>query len=180
MASKEEVRPIYAELQGYLTQIPDKKEYFYIDNHFIWEQYNALIEELQKVTGRKYIRFLLVPNGGQIETILYRQNLGGLIARLHGEYFSNEVAPFAEMPSTIITQSQNQTQSLHIQLLLEVSDLIHKKLSTVPEGSKEKTFLERIKASLSSVKDISHLVTLFMTTAHQLGITIEQLKTLFT
>jgi hypothetical protein len=179
MASKEEVRPIYAELQGYLTQTPDKKEYFYIDNHFIWEKYNALVGELQKVTGRNYSRFLLVPEGGQIETILYRQNLGGLIARLHGEYFSDEVAPFAEMPSTIITQSQNQTQSLQVQLLFEVYDLIHEKLSTVQEGSKEKTFLEKVKASLSSVKDVSQLVTLLITTAHQLGITIEQLKTLF-
>ena len=109
----------------------------------------------------------------------YRQKLGGIIARLHGEYFSDETPPFAEMPSTIITQSQSQNQSLQVQLLLEVNDLIHKKLSTVPEGSKEKTFLEKVKASLSSVKDISQLVTLLITTAHQVGMTIEQLKTLF-
>jgi len=185
MASKEEVRPIYSELQGYLAQAPntgDKINTAIYDEGF-WEQFHNTINQLNEVTGKDYNRYKIEPLRGQmglfIRTLTYCQKLGGLIARLHGEYFSDEVAPFAEMPSTIITQSQNQSQSLHVQLLLEVNDLIHKKLGTVQEGSKEKTFLEKIKASLSSVKDVSQLVSLLITTAQQVGITIEQLKTLF-
>jgi ribosomal protein L11 len=60
-----------------------------------------------------------------------------------------------------------------------MSDLIHEKLGKVQEGSKEKTFLEKVKASLSSVKNVSQLVSLIITTAQQLGITIEQLIALF-
>jgi len=180
MESKEAVRPIYSELQGYLAQAPDSKIDPAINEEGMWGQYNHTIKELNKVTGKDYGRYELVPDENwSVSTVAYRQKLGGLIAKLYGEYFSDEVAPFAEMPSTIITQSQNQNQSLQVQLLLEVSDLIHEKMGKVKDGSKEKTFLEKVKASLSSVKDVSQLVTLWITTAHQLGITIEQLKTLF-
>ncbi|MGA2173042.1 MAG: hypothetical protein ABSG82_08575 [Sedimentisphaerales bacterium] len=185
MASKEAVRPIYSELQGYLAQAPkiSNSEKSTISNEDFWEQYNRTIQELNGVTGKNYSRYELMPLRGQLGLFIYNvtycQKLGGLIAKLYGEYFSDEVAPFAEMPSTIITQSQNQNQSLQVQLLLEVNDLINKKLSSAKDGSNEKTFLEKIKASLSSVKDVSQLVSLLIITAHELNITIEQLKTLF-
>lgn len=185
MENKEAVRPIYSELQGYLAQAPSVEKIPYFRESVFWEQYNQTIKELNRVTGKDYSRYELQPerlgNGPMVvHNHIYRQKLGGLIAHLHGEYFSDEVAPFSGMPSTtIITQSQNQNQSLHVQLLLEVSDLIHEKMGKVQDGSKEKTFLEKVKASLSSVKDVSQLVALLITTAHQLGITIEQLRNLF-
>lgn len=182
MADKQAIRPIYSELQGYLAQAPDQKTAA-ISNEAFWCQYNDAIRELNSLTDKNYDRFQINPLQGQVGQFIlkdtYRQKLGGLIARLHGEYFSDEPAPFAEMPSTIITQSQNQNQAVHIQLLLEVSDLINEKLGKFQDGSKEKTFLEKIKASLSSVKNVSQLVSLLLTTAHQLGITIEQLFNLF-
>lgn len=182
MADKQAIRPIYSELQGYLAQAPDPKSGSISDEAF-WSQYNDSIQQLNSLTGKNYDRFQIIPLNGQLGPFIvkdtYRQKLGGLIAHLHGEYFSDEPAPFAEMPSTIITQSQNQNQAVHIQLLLEVSDLINEKLGKFQDGSKEKTFLEKIKASLSSVKNVSQLVSLLLTTAHQLGITIEQLFNLF-
>ncbi|MGA2093205.1 MAG: hypothetical protein ABSH16_07360 [Sedimentisphaerales bacterium] len=182
MASKEEVRPIYAELQGYLAQELKTGSATY-DSSF-WERPNSAITELVKVTGKDYSRFMLTPKNTTSGSLLmaydtYRQQLGGIIARLHAEYFSDETPPFADMPKTIITQSQNQNQSLQVQLLLELNDLIHEKMGKVKDGSKEKTFLEKIKASLSSVRDVSQLVSLLVMTAQQVGLTIEQLKTLF-
>ena len=47
------------------------------------------------------------------------------------------------------------------------------------DGSKEKKFLEKIKGSLCSIKNFSQLVSLILTTAQQLEITIEQLSALF-
>ena len=183
MENKEKIRPFYSELQGYLAQAPSDEKNRYIHNAEFWEQYNSTIQELNSVTGKNYDNFKLASMRGSarqaIPVEMYRQKLGGLIARLHGEYFSDEVTPFAEMPSTVISQSQNQNQSLHVQLLLELNDLIHEKLGKVQDGTKEKTFLEKVKASLSSVKSISQLITLILTTSHELGITIEQLKSLF-
>ncbi len=183
MENEQAIRPIYSELQGYLAQAPGEK-IGHIYTQELWEQYNKTIQELNSVTGKDYNRYRLTPirgGGGRLHlpNDVYHQKLGGLIARLHAEYFSGEPTPFAEMPSTIITQSQNQSQSVQVQLLLEVNDLIHEKLGEFQDGSKEKTFLEKIKASLSSVKNVRQLVSLLLKTAKTLGITIEQLKDLF-
>jgi hypothetical protein len=185
MENKQVVRPIYSELQGYLAEAPSVENKGVIFESVFWEQYNNAIIQLNTVTGKDYNRFKLQPHLREdgklsLHIYIYRQKLGGIIAHLHGEYFPEETPPFTEMPSTIsITQSQNQNQLLQVQLLLEVDALIRKKLGTVQDGSKEKTFLEKVKASLSSVKDVGQLVTLLITTAHQLGITIEQLRSLF-
>ena len=171
-------------MQGCLAQAPRvNEENPVIDNSEFWEHHNSIIKELEEVTGKDYNKYSLAPVSGAtysyITKGIYRQKLGGLIARLHGEYFSDEPVPFAEMPSTIITQSQNQNQSVHVQCLLEVNDMINEKLTKADEGSKEKTFLEKIKGSLSSVRNVSQLVTLLLTTASKLGISIEDLKDLF-
>jgi hypothetical protein len=186
MDNKLAIKTIYCELQGYLTHAPVNDKTSSIHDPAFWEQYNSSIAELNKVTGKDYNKFILTPRrgGGEshylyLEKDTYRQKLSGLIAHLYGEYFSDEVAPFKEMPSTIITQSQNQNQSVHVQMILEVSDLIHDKLSKVQEGSKEKTFLEKIKSSLSTVKDVGQLISLIMATAHELSIPIQELAKLF-
>jgi hypothetical protein len=186
MINKEDVRPFYVELLVCFRGVSVLEDDTAIVRKTDWKQYNDVLIKLDKVTRLDYYKryaitkddldsYWLKPSS--LRACTYLHKLCCIITILYEVYFSDETPPFADMPTTIITQTQNQ--SLQVQLLLEVNDLIHKKLSTVPEGSKEKTFLEKIKVSLSSVKDVSQLVSLLVTTAQQLGITIEQLKTLF-
>jgi len=181
MASKQEIRPIYSELQGYLAQAPKTEKFTFYGNE--WEQYNNTIDELNKLTDKDYNRFKLEPLHGSLGSFVrletYCQKLGGLIARLHAEYFSDEVAPFAEMPSTIITQSQEQTQSFQIQMLLEVQSKIDEKIAKFDEGSKERKFLEKVKGSLASIRNIAGLIALLLSVAKECGLSIEDLKSLF-
>ncbi len=149
MADKEAVRPIYSELQGCLTQAPKEGSTCEMS---VWGDYNETINELNSLTGKNYNKFSLTPTPSShprgspyLDYDIYRQKLGGLIARLHGEYFSDETAPFAEMPSTII--SQNQNQSVHIEFLLEVNNLINEKMNKAPEGTPERTFLEKVRGT---------------------------------
>lgn len=188
MADKETIKPIYSELQGYLTQAPDNEPKIYIYDKDFWEHYNRTLKELNSLTGKDYDKFKLRPitnlhGGDRITNTAYRQKLGGLIALLHAEYFLDEIAPFSGMPNTVIhqnqIQNQDQSQSMQVKLALEMSDLIHEKLSKAKDGSKEKTFLEKIKGSLSSVKNASQLITLLITTANQLGLSIDDLRKLF-
>lgn len=183
MANKQEVRPIYSELQGCLAQAPSAGEGNIINNAEFWEHHNNTIQELNKLTGKDYMKYSLAPMRGYdsafITVAIYRQKLGGLIARLHGEYFSDEQVPFAEMPSTVIQQNQNQSQSVQIEFMLEVSNLINDKLHAAKEGSKEKSFLEKVRGSLGAVKNVGQLITLLLATANQMGISIEELKDLF-
>ena len=83
------------------------------------------------------------------------------------------------MPSTVIQQSQDQSQSVHIEFMLDVNNFINDRLHAAKEGSTERTFLEKIRGSLNKVKNVSQLIPLIMQTAKEMGISIDQLSDLF-
>ncbi|OHB60659.1 MAG: hypothetical protein A2167_04585 [Planctomycetes bacterium RBG_13_46_10] len=184
MAEKEKIRPIYHELQGYLSQAPDEKgARDVIYDSAYWEQYNSTIDELNNISGNNYDRFKISPVQGQaglrVVICTYRSKLSGLISRLHGEFFSDEPAPFSEMPTTVISQSQQQSQSFQIQMLLEIQSKIDEKLPKFDEGTKERKFLEKVKSSLASIRNIAGLISLLLKVAKECGLSIEDLRNLF-
>jgi len=176
---KDKIRPLYSELQGYLSQAPDDHNRS-LHHESQWEQLHLTIDELNQITGKSYDKFILkpftTPGGSFVDVTEYRTKLGGLISRLHGEYFSDEPAPFSGMPSTIINQNQHQSQN--IQILLEIQSLIDKKLSDTDDAV-EISFLQKIKDSLSTVKSINDLLGLILSTGSSVGLTLEQITRLF-
>jgi hypothetical protein len=100
---KDQIRPIYFELQGYLSQAPEREKGSIFEKE-VWIQHNQTIDELEKVTSKKYDRYRIHPetvnwNGVARQTITtqaYRTILGGLISRLHGEYFPDEKSPIIQ------------------------------------------------------------------------------------
>jgi len=173
------IRPLYTELQGYLSQAPDADKRDYFDTKNVWIKYNNTIDELNEATGKDFSSFKVqityMPDWGEVvSTREYRSNLSGLISRLYGEYFNDEVAPFSGIPRTIIQQNQQQSQNVHVQILLEMQSIIDKKLQEVKDD-KEKGFLEKIKASLSQVKSISELMNLILSSGAAAGITMQQI-----
>jgi hypothetical protein len=179
---KNEIRPLYSEFQGYLSQAPEPKDaYASLYDESMWDQYNNSIDLLNKTSGEDFSRFGITPQRGQtgdfIRIVTYRQKLGGLISHLHGKYFSDEVPPFSGMPTTVIQQSQQQNQS--VQILLEVQSKIDEKINQFKEGSKERTFLQKLKGSLSSISNISQLFNTLFSLAEQNGITVGTLSSIF-
>jgi len=179
------IRPIYKELQGYLSQIPlPEKPNDVITTPAVWEQLNSTIDELNACSEKNYDKFKISAvyhNEGyqHISLVDYRQKIGGLISRLHAEYFSDESEPFSGSPNTVITQSQQQSQSVNVQMLLEFQSLIDKKLPELKEDSKEKTFLQKIKDSLPNIRNAIELIKLVLSIANDLGLTIEQATKIF-
>lgn len=179
---EEKIRPIYKELQGYLSQTPlPETTYSQFNDSSIADQFNKTIDELNSCSGKNYDKFKISPNYEEPDhktysLMEYRQKIGGLISRLHAEYFSKDNEPFGSTPSTIITQNQQQSQSLHIQMLLDFQSLIDEKLPKLNEGSKEKNFLQKMKESLHSVSNAIDLIKLILTTAGTVGLTIAELK----
>ena len=182
---REEIRPIYSELQGYLSQAPKSKTSgALIYGSTLWEQYNSAVIDLNNISGHNYDRFKVTPHFEindfpRVEIDAYRAKLGGLISRLHSEYFSDEAPPFSGMPSTVISQVQQQSQSVYVQMLLEVNSKIEQKLPEFPEGTKERKFLQKVKDSLSSIKDTVGLIALLVNTAKECGLSIDVLKSIF-
>ncbi len=184
---KEKIRHIYNELQGYLAQASkiDKSSIYKEEAVALGNQLTGVIQELNELTGENYNKFKAEAfseemNRSRILTLdlsVYRLRLGGLISRIYGKYFFDENPPFSEMPTTVINQNQHQNQS--IQMILEIQSKIDHELQKAPEGSKEKTFLEKIKSSLSSITNVSQLMALIVKTAQELGITTDQLYQFF-
>lgn len=186
---KEKVRPIYSELQGYLSQAPEAtsgRERIYDDTSLV-NQLNSSIQELEQLTQKDYSRYKervqSTPWNRSVrqyfDLLSYRSKLGGLISRLYGEYFSDELAPFSGMPSTIINQHQSQNQTTHVQILLDFQSKIDEKIKDYAEGSKEKTFLEKIKGALSRVGNITELFNLILRTGKDIGLTIDDVFKIF-
>ena len=186
--TKEKIRPIYSELQGYLSQAPEIKDTNGCSYDFsLINQYNETIEELNDISDKDYKRFkieekeIINRSGGSLggsnlfRISTYRNKLGGLIAKLYGEYFSDEPAPFSGMPNTVINQTQQQSQNFQVQMLLEVQSKIDEKITEFKEGTKEKSFLDKIKSSLSSIKNTTELLALILKTGKESGLTVEQI-----
>ncbi|UCB56542.1 MAG: hypothetical protein JSV30_04855 [Candidatus Omnitrophota bacterium] len=184
---KENLRPLYSELQGYLSQAPGIPENpnVYIYDKSVWEQYNNCVSLVSQTSGKDYNRFCVnpqrLPSGNEaLPLITYRQKLGGLITNLHGEYFANEPAPFSGGPNTVISQSQQQNQSFYVQMLLDIQSKVDEKLPSYREGSKERSFLQRFKSSLGSVSNVVQLLSLFINLAKEFGLSINEILKIIT
>lgn len=107
---KEKIRPIYNELQGYLSQAPKNN----LTSNEIWEQTNETIDELNKITEtNEYEKFKIKsftnnwqPSEQIVDISSYKQKLAGLINRLHGQFFNNEASPSNSSHGTSINVTQ--------------------------------------------------------------------------
>lgn len=180
---KEEIKIVYEELQGYLSQIPLHEIQSCIIDSASWDQINQSIDELNQLSGKNYDRFKILPTEGTSEsfvrTITFRQKIGGLISRLHAEFFSDESKPFSGGPSTIISQNQNVQQEVKIEIINEIKDKIIEKIGKYSEGSKERTFLEKLKDNIKGVSNINGLILLVLKLANSVGLTVDKIRQIF-
>ena len=179
---KSKVKAIYYELQGYLSQTPQPQEpsdIFASDDP--WCQYNRAIEELSKLTGDDYERFIIKPKYQDgyniVHLTTYRQTLGGIINRLHGIYFSDEIMPFSGSPQTVISQSQNQSQSM--QMILDFHDKLNEEITKSKDDPKKTGFLNKVKSQLSHIENVNELLKLVLKTGKNLGFNMSELLSLF-
>lgn len=184
------IRFIYLELQGFLKELPalNSDKSAIIRDSGVWESYHQKISDLNALTGNDYNNSKVCIKNTQdgfrdpyyISLTELRFKLAGIISRLYAEFFSDERNPLDGSPTTLINNSQNQNQSLQIEIALEISDLISNKIDKFEDGSKEKTFLEQVKNSLKSGKGVVDLISSILKTGSQIGLTTAEILKLFT
>jgi hypothetical protein len=191
MAAKEKVRPIYAELQGYMLQAPGGDNVRVIYDPNVWRHYNQTVDELTKLTGNNYDRFKAVhrymPSARTmiecVDVTQYRTKLSGLINRLHAEFFADEASPFAGSPGMVINQSQQQSQAVHIQMVMEITEQLTRAEAKFEEGDKERGFIDKVKGYLKSAgtatTSLAQLMLLLLNVARECGLSIEDMKRVF-
>ena len=176
-----QIRSVYGELQGYLSQIPLPKDpYETAHNVELANLIDNAIINLNSITGLDYNRFKIHREQSEIGEFVrileYRTKLGGLISSIHATFFADEQAPFSGSPSTVITQQQQQ--ATYVSMLLEVQDKLNEKIQSATDEN-EKNFLQQVKAGLNTVKNTAELIALIITTAQTCGISLSKLADLF-
>ena len=174
---KEKIRPIYSELQGYLSQMPN---HGFSSSEELWKRPNEAVDELINISGKQeYTRFKIATLNGDIGPFIRvesaRTNLGGLISRLHAEYFFDEQPPFSGMPQTVINQNQSQNQNQSISIVLEIQEKIISEIPKHKEGSKERSFLEKVKSALPSIKTITDIISTILKIGSELNLSAQEI-----
>ena len=181
------IRSIYAELQGYLNEAPNTKDDKTPTDIFS-KQSNDTIDELNEITKNNYDKFKIeskyysnsIGGGSYIDTYTYRNKLNALIRKIHSEFFLDEQDPFTKTPdnktSNIITQHQQQSQSIEIQIISEIMEKIGEKNQKYKDGTPEKKFLEKLKESIKSVNGVMGAINLIIKTAGNFGLTLNQIS----
>ena len=190
MASQEDVKPVYAERKGYFDHAPasdDSHQVSYTPE--LWDPVNQAIDELIEITGDStYARMKIVPeftdihkSGKMVWIASYRSKLGGVVARLHGEYFPDEAEPFSGGPDNVTIQSQIQDQKTDVSVImvLQIQEKIDELLLDPDTTPEEKTFLEKVKPGLSTAKNAVELVQFILNMAKSTGIDLGSLAQLF-
>lgn len=177
---KDKVKPIYQELQGFLSQTPLPKNNYDRLTEDSWDLVNQSIDKLNQETSKDYNKFRIEPeivDGiAKVYVTVFRQKLGGLIDYLHAEYFEEDQRPFSGQPSTIV--SQNQTQNMSVQLYVQFGMELQKAMERA-ETEEEKSFLKDISGKIETVKTFIEFILLVTNLAVKHGITMDRLKTIF-
>lgn len=177
---KEKIRPVYLELQGYLNQLSQLGDKSSIRTRATWDNYHSAISELNSIAGCNYDKFKLLidvspGNFGQsynyVDLTNFKFQLGGLIMKLYGKYFFEERNPLDGTPSTVINTTQNQSQSVQLEIVFEMTELITQKLDKYNKDTPERNFLEQVKEGVKAGKSITELINFILTTGTNLGLT---------
>lgn len=183
---KENIRPIYSGLKGYLVVVSDEKNIWDEAATSICDQLNETIDELNSVTGQDYSRFkvntrVVSWNFGTtrivVDTLVYKNNLSGLINRIQGEFFSDEPTS-PNQTGVVINNNQTQSQTQTLAITLEFQEKLLSQIPKYAEGTKEKSFLEKLKSSLSSVKTLTDILSNVLKIGGDLGLNPATIHTL--
>ena len=184
MVRKEELRPIYEELPGYLEQAGTVDAY----NHELWQNYHRVIALLNRLSDEDFSRFQVtiiphstfehVPLPEHVDAGEYRGKLTGLVRYLHGRYFPNESPPLGLRPLTVL--SQTQTPSVPVQMLREIAEHLTRREAQFPEGSKERGFIDQVRGSgVRGPTNVAEAMLWFLKTAGECGMNVEDMRRVF-
>ena len=120
---EEQIKPIYEELKGILTQTPQESKHRSNVSIKMGESFNERIGALEKITGLDLSRFYVKPRAGisVISLITYRQNLNGLINFLRVKYLPDEPEPFGGTPQNVMTQNLTINYTRVYQISIAIS-----------------------------------------------------------
>lgn len=177
---KDKIRPYYEELKGLREALPEEG---WFEDDGISNKYLKTLEGIATLLPElNRDEYILKPEwsedqfGGGGRSMItknqYKTILNALIGHLKGLFdFDNNQNNSGH---TFI-----QSQSVSIELVLNLQEKIINLENKYEEGTPEKTFLKKLKNSLSSIKDATDIIKIVLSEAQKAGITLNTLITMF-
>lgn len=181
-----EIKAIYQELKGVLDSIKDiTSDSGWFDDEGFTEHVNAIIERVPTAcTGIEDIANYLIKaqhrEGGRRGAIVYviptRTQITTIIGRMRGLY--NLEDGTKESNLVTVMQSQTQAQNQTMSVVLSLQEQILKNIDNYESGTKERTFLEKLKKQLPTFADVMSIMSAVLTIGQESGLDIETVKDL--
>lgn len=178
--NKKDIIGVYEELKGVLSSIKDNSSWFDDEgftNHtnIIITRAVSLCPEFQDTDYK--LKLDHIQNRGPIvNTIQAKSKLNALIGRLKGQY-DLEMPTLSNNGHTFI-QNQSQTQSQNLTIILELQEKIILEIPKHTEGTKERSFLEKLKSTLPTIKNITDILSLVLKIGAEFELDIETIRKL--
>jgi hypothetical protein len=150
-------------------------------------QYKNALDRLEELTGEDLDHFLPSIKPFQDQIVCDRDDLvaqlNGLLGWLRATYLPDKSphymlgAPSPEGPTTSVNISNdvNVTQVISV----DIVELLTRKETEFKEGSKERSFIEKLKAGVRTAKNTAAIIALIVQTATDCGLTITDLHKIF-
>jgi hypothetical protein len=161
MAGHKEILGAYKELKGVLNSLGDKEDWF-TDREFtpqanrVIDRIGSVCPEIGDIESYKLQQDALQDGRLVVRVIPTKQKLMGLLGRMEGLY---DIGEQNSPNGHTFIQQQSQSQSQHITFVLDLQEKIIKEIPKHAEGTKERSFLEKLKASLPSIKDTTDILS---------------------
>jgi hypothetical protein len=169
-----------------------------------WDSFNASLATLNSMTGDEhYLTLKIVPRDGASRLIVPVSNFS-MKAYQAVKYLydtQSETLCYDDPPqkpnvksgegntfshTAVMNQDQRNSQSQRMEVNIEfnqtltyMTEAIVESRLKYPEGTKERTFLDRLKDGISAAKSTADLIKMIMMTAAQYGISTDVLKDIF-
>lgn len=171
--AKKEILGVYEELKGVLASMPEDRTWF--DDKGFTEHANRIITraasicpEISDIESYKVVSDHQPSRGPIVYTIQTKSRLNALIGRLKGTY-DLDTSPTGSNGNTFI-QNQSQTQSQYINLVLDLQEKIIAEIPKHAEGTKERSFLEKLKVALSTTQNVMDILASVLRIGGEFGL----------
>lgn len=176
-----QINSCYEELRGLLFGMSEEKFTIYGG---ILSQYLQIIAQLQSLTQQDLKRFIPrtqtttvgVAYCGSTEL---KVSANSLVAWLGATYLKDKTPHYIQ-PSLASSQV-NVSQDVNVSQIVSVDivELLTRKEGEFKEGTKERTFINKLKSGIRGVQGTAAIIVLIMQTATECGLAINDLHRIF-
>jgi hypothetical protein len=178
MDTKKQILGIYEELKGISSSMPTgtwfDDEGFAIHTNGVIDRLHTLCPEINDLNSYKIKTSYIQGRGETVDTVPTKVKLDGLVGRIRGSYdFDQQSTP---INGHTFIQQQSQSQEQHQTIILELQERIIAEIKNHNEGTKERSFLEKLKSSLPTLSNTLTIISTILSIANDTGLSVNEVR----